>query len=80
MISILPFYYNTGMQPYHVHAYVRLSNLWANGGIFSDLSFFFLGTLNKNVIKYVSNQLLELAIVMICYRDTIQYIAIMDYA
>jgi len=55
MISILPFYYDAGMQPYHVHAYVRLSNLWANGGIFSDLSFFFLGTLNKNVIKYVSN-------------------------
>ena len=53
--SILLFYRDAGMQPYHVHTYVRLSNLWANGGIFSDFSFFFLGTLTKNVIKYVSS-------------------------
>jgi hypothetical protein len=73
MISILPFYHDAGMQPYHVHAYVRLSNLWANGGIFSDLSFFFLGTLTKSVIKYVSNQLLW------CYAIAILYMA-MDFA
>lgn len=42
------------VQPYHVMMYVRLSNLWMNGGIFSDFSFLFLDIIPSTVIKYVS--------------------------
>ena len=38
-------------QPYHVLTFIRLIKLWRSGGIFTDLSFFFLGPLDSPLIN-----------------------------
>jgi hypothetical protein len=39
--------------PYHVLTYIRLVKLWRNGGIFSDFSFLFLGSVDRTVVRQV---------------------------
>lgn len=41
-------------QPYHLLNYIRLSNLYNNGGIFSDFSFFFLGKITNTEARQVN--------------------------
>jgi hypothetical protein len=48
-------------QPYHLLNYIRLTNLWQNGGIFSDFSFFFLGPVTSTEVQQVSFRKLGLA-------------------
>lgn len=38
------------IQPYHVLTFIRLTNLWNKGGIFTDFSFFFIGILDHTFI------------------------------
>ena len=38
-------------QPYHVLTFIRLIKLWRSGGVFTDLSFFFLGPLDSPLIN-----------------------------
>jgi hypothetical protein len=37
--------------PYHLLIYIRLHKLWRKGGIFMDFSFFFLGPLDKSIVR-----------------------------
>ena len=49
-------------QPYHVLTFIRLIKLWRSGGIFTDLSFFFLGPLDSPLINqgyYINNNCSE---------------------
>lgn len=41
------------VQPYHVLTYIRLSQMWRKGGIFSDFSFFLLAPIDAPTIYQV---------------------------
>ena len=41
------------IQPYHVLTYIRLSQMWRKGGIFSDFSFFLLAPIDITTINQV---------------------------
>ncbi len=44
--------------PFHFSVFTRLSHMWATGGIFTDLSHYFLGAIDNPVVKNVSLLLL----------------------
>eukprot|EP01038_Epipyxis_sp_PR26KG_P007926 gene7926-10759_t len=43
---------NDHVQPFHLLNFVRLSKLYARGGISSDFSFFFLSQISPNIVKH----------------------------
>lgn len=68
----------TGIQPYHLHNYIRLTRLYQHGGVFSDFSFLFLGPIHipsiQQVRKYISVYYHTTTyIVYILYYTTLYY-------